>query len=119
MWTGLAWQIWGDMSPSMVAPGKRKYFMLGGKGGVGKTSSAASLGLQLASEGCKTLVVSTDPAHSLSDSFDQVCSPLLSARFALVCSLGIETTSLIRTSAGAALCVSKEPISTSMECKWI
>lgn len=46
--------------------------MLGGKGGVGKTSSAASLGVRLAAEGGPTLVVSTDPAHSLSDSLDQV-----------------------------------------------
>ena len=46
--------------------------MLGGKGGVGKTSSAASLGVRLAGEGGSTLVVSTDPAHSLSDSLDQV-----------------------------------------------
>lgn len=46
--------------------------MLGGKGGVGKTSSAASLGVRLGSEGGPTLVVSTDPAHSLSDSLDQV-----------------------------------------------
>ena len=45
--------------------------MLGGKGGVGKTSSAASLAVQLAAEGHPTLVVSTDPAHSLSDSLDQ------------------------------------------------
>ena len=50
----------------------RKYFMLGGKGGVGKTSSAASLAVRLAAEGHPTLVVSTDPAHSLSDSLDQV-----------------------------------------------
>ncbi len=46
--------------------------MLGGKGGVGKTSSAASLAVKLAEEGHSTLVVSTDPAHSLSDSLDQV-----------------------------------------------
>ena len=46
--------------------------MLGGKGGVGKTSSAASLGVRMGSEGGPTLVVSTDPAHSLSDSLDQV-----------------------------------------------
>ena len=49
----------------------RKYFMLGGKGGVGKTSSAASLAVKLAEAGHSTLVVSTDPAHSLSDSLDQ------------------------------------------------
>ncbi len=45
--------------------------MLGGKGGVGKTSAAASLAVKLAEAGHSTLVVSTDPAHSLSDSLDQ------------------------------------------------
>ncbi|MBZ6494778.1 ArsA family ATPase [Natrinema longum] len=42
----------------------------GGKGGVGKTTCAAATGLSLAAAGRTTLVVSTDPAHSLSDSFE-------------------------------------------------
>lgn len=41
-----------------------------GKGGVGKTSIAAATACKIASEGKKVLVVSTDMAHSLSDSFD-------------------------------------------------
>jgi len=41
-----------------------------GKGGVGKTSIAAATGLELARLGYQTLVMSVDPAHSLSDSFD-------------------------------------------------
>ena len=41
----------------------------GGKGGVGKTTCAAATGLSRAAAGQRTLVVSTDPAHSLSDSF--------------------------------------------------
>lgn len=56
----------------MVSGTKRKYYMLGGKGGVGKTSCAASLAVKFANSGHPTLVVSTDPAHSLSDSFAQV-----------------------------------------------
>ncbi|KAE9461256.1 hypothetical protein C3L33_06838, partial [Rhododendron williamsianum] len=55
----------------MVAQTQRKYYMLGGKGGVGKTSCAASLAVKFANHGHPTIVVSTDPAHSLSDSFDQ------------------------------------------------
>lgn len=42
----------------------------GGKGGVGKTTCAAATGLSLAAAGQRTLVVSTDPAHSLSDSLE-------------------------------------------------
>jgi hypothetical protein len=53
----------------------RKYVMVSGKGGVGKTSLAASLAVKFAAAGHPTLVVSTDPAHSLSDSLDQVWPP--------------------------------------------
>ncbi|KAG8387638.1 hypothetical protein BUALT_Bualt02G0042200 [Buddleja alternifolia] len=55
----------------MVSGLQRKYYMLGGKGGVGKTSCAASLAVKFANHGHPTIVVSTDPAHSLSDSLDQ------------------------------------------------
>jgi arsenite-transporting ATPase len=41
-----------------------------GKGGVGKTSVSAATGLELARRGYNTLVMSVDPAHSLSDAFD-------------------------------------------------
>jgi arsenite-transporting ATPase len=40
-----------------------------GKGGVGKTSVSAATGIELAKRGLKTLVISTDPAHSLRDAF--------------------------------------------------
>jgi arsenite/tail-anchored protein-transporting ATPase len=46
-----------------------------GKGGVGKTSIAAATGVKAASLGYKTLVISTDPAHSLGDSFDLELGP--------------------------------------------
>jgi arsenite-transporting ATPase len=41
-----------------------------GKGGVGKTSVAAATALRAADKGLRTLVMSTDPAHSLADSLD-------------------------------------------------
>lgn len=41
-----------------------------GKGGVGKTSIAAATACKIAGEGKKVLIMSTDQAHSLSDSFD-------------------------------------------------
>jgi arsenite-transporting ATPase len=40
-----------------------------GKGGVGKTTVAAATALRAARKGLRTLVTSTDPAHSLADSF--------------------------------------------------
>ena len=41
-----------------------------GKGGVGKPSVAACTARTCAAQGLKTLIVSTDPAHSLSDSLE-------------------------------------------------
>ena len=46
-----------------------------GKGGVGKTSVAAATALEAARSGKKVLVMSTDPAHSLSDAFDVEVGP--------------------------------------------
>jgi arsenite-transporting ATPase len=48
-----------------------KFVLSGGKGGVGKTSCAGAMAVLSARRGLRTLVISTDPAHSLSDSFDQ------------------------------------------------
>lgn len=52
----------GLLEPSL------KLILFGGKGGVGKTTCASCAGLYLAKNGKNTLLVSTDPAHSLSDS---------------------------------------------------
>jgi arsenite/tail-anchored protein-transporting ATPase len=45
-----------------------------GKGGVGKTSVAASTARRCAASGLRTLVISTDPAHSLSESLGAALS---------------------------------------------
>ncbi|KAK9864792.1 hypothetical protein WJX84_010423 [Apatococcus fuscideae] len=63
--------VWQDTIQNFAQGQERKYVMLGGKGGVGKTSMSASLAVRLAGEGHSTLVVSTDPAHSLSDSLNE------------------------------------------------
>lgn len=48
-----------------------EFVLYGGKGGVGKTTMAAATALDSARRGHRTLVVSTDPAHSLGDVFDR------------------------------------------------
>ncbi len=45
-----------------------KIIMFGGKGGVGKTTCASSSAIWAAEHGRNTLIISTDPAHSLGDS---------------------------------------------------
>lgn len=47
------------------------FVFFGGKGGVGKTTVSSSYALKCARDGYDTLVVSTDPAHSVADVFDQ------------------------------------------------
>lgn len=51
--------------------GKTTFVFIGGKGGVGKTTVSAATALWFARQGKKTLIISTDPAHSLSDSFER------------------------------------------------
>src|SRR5437867_4558876 len=46
-----------------------------GKGGVGKTSVAAATARRCAGAGLRTVVLSTDPAHSLSDSLGTQLGP--------------------------------------------
>ena len=46
-----------------------------GKGGVGKTSMSAATALRLAEMGYKTIVISTDTAHSLADSLEKEIGP--------------------------------------------
>ena len=61
-----------DLPQGVDAP---EYVLYGGKGGVGKTTMAAATALSSAADGTATLVVSTDPAHSLSDTLDTDIPP--------------------------------------------
>ncbi len=54
---------------------KLKMVMFGGKGGVGKTSCASSSAIWAAEHGRNTLIISTDPAHSLGDSLGMELAP--------------------------------------------
>ncbi|MFB0546105.1 MAG: ArsA family ATPase, partial [Anaerolineae bacterium] len=54
---------------------KVRIILYTGKGGVGKTSVAAATALRCVDLGYRTIVVSTDAAHSLSDSFDMALGP--------------------------------------------
>jgi arsenite-transporting ATPase len=53
----------------------KRIILYTGKGGVGKTTVAAATALKCARLGYKTIVVSTDPAHSLRDSFNKQLGP--------------------------------------------
>jgi arsenite/tail-anchored protein-transporting ATPase len=53
------------------AAGDAPFVFVVGKGGVGKTTAAGSLALELADAGAATHLLSTDPAHSLADLFGQ------------------------------------------------
>ncbi len=58
------------MGLTHITDGRVKLIMVGGKGGVGKTTCAAAIALKIAMDGKKVLVISSDPAPSLSDIFE-------------------------------------------------
>lgn len=64
--------------------------LFGGKGGVGKTTCACAAAVHLASRGKKTLLISTDPAHSLGDSLGQRLGDEMTQITALPCLSALE-----------------------------
>lgn len=59
-----------DHSLSHLDQEPRRLIMIGGKGGVGKTTCASAIALHYSSLGKKTLIISSDPTPSLSDIFE-------------------------------------------------
>ena len=58
-----------------ILPMKKRILLFTGKGGVGKTTCAAATALRAAELGHRTLVLSSDPAHSLADVLDRPLGP--------------------------------------------
>lgn len=80
---------------------QEKYIFIGGKGGVGKSTSAAAFALKHANEGLKTLLVSTDPAHNIGDIFQMSIGGKIKKVYPTLYALEIdpdrETTNYIQT----------------------
>src|SRR2546426_2437388 len=63
------------MRRRLAAMGRPRTILYTGKGGVGKTSVAACTARRCAAGGLRTLVISTDPAHSLAEALQVSLGP--------------------------------------------
>src|SRR5271157_2794824 len=64
-------EIKQSLTDFVVAHPKLKFMFFGGKGGVGKTVMAGVTAMQMAQQGRRTILASTNPVHSLSGMLDQ------------------------------------------------